>query len=213
MQSFLVKVKAWLQSVQGVLVSFGAFGIFGIALLDAALIPIPGGPDAVVMTLSHLNHAMMPVYVLAAVLGSTLGCLVPYYIGRATGEAALRKFSPDRRARATKLIERYDVWAMLVGAVLPPPFPFKIFLISAGVFRMDVWRFLIALAIGRGVRFLLEGMMAVRYGTQAAELFRQHYSKIGLGLALTVILVVIINTMLRRRQREDISDGDLRTAE
>jgi membrane protein YqaA with SNARE-associated domain len=207
MKGFFLRIKDWL-------IGFGAFGVFGIALLDAALIPIPGGPDAVVMTLSHLNHAMMPVYVLAAVLGSTLGCLVPYWIGRASGEAALRKFSAEKRERANRLIARYDVWAMLVGAVLPPPFPFKIFLITAGIFRMSLWRFLVALAAGRSLRFVLEGVLAVRYGAQAMEIFRHHYPKIGLGIAAAIGVIFIINTLLRRRQRdEDISDGDLRTAE
>lgn len=207
MKGFFFRIKDWL-------IGFGAFGVFGIALLDAALIPIPGGPDAVVMTLSHLNHAMMPVYVLAAVLGSTLGCLVPYWIGRASGEAALRKFSAEKRERANRLIARYDVWAMLVGAVLPPPFPLKVFLITAGVFRMNLWRFLIALAAGRSLRFVLEGVLAVRYGDQAMEIFRHHYPKIGLGIAAAIIVIFIINTLLRRRQRgEEISEGDLRTAE
>ncbi|HZS08330.1 MAG TPA: VTT domain-containing protein [Blastocatellia bacterium] len=199
MKGFFAKVGAWLKAMQGALVSLGAFGVFGIALLDAALIPLPGGPDAVVMTLSHLNHALMPLYVMAAVLGSTLGCLVPYYIGRAGGVRALRKFSDEKRERVTKLLDRYDVWAMLVGAVLPPPFPFKIFLLTAGVFRMNVLRFLIALAIGRSLRFILEGVMAVRYGDQAAEIFRHHYPKIGLGIAALIIAIFVINTLRTRR--------------
>jgi membrane protein YqaA with SNARE-associated domain len=123
---------------------------------------------------------MMPVYVLAAALGATLGCLFPYWIGRKTGEAALRKFSPEKRARVNDLIARYDVWAMLVGAVLPPPFPFKLFLLTAGVFRMRVVRFLAALFIGRCVRFTLEGWMAVRYGEQATEVFK-HENRPGSG--------------------------------
>src|SRR5262249_26785 len=158
-------------------------GVLGIALLDSALIPVPGGADAAVMALSHLNHAMMPVYVLAAVIGSTFGCLIPYWIGRKTGEAALRKFNEEKRTRVNDLIERYDGWAMLVGAVLPPPFPFKLFLLTAGVFRMNVPRFLGVLFVGRSFRFILEGWMAVRYGEQAAEIFWQHYPKIGLGIA------------------------------
>lgn len=214
MKGLIAKITVWLEKIQAVLVSFGIFGVFGIALLDAALIPIPGGPDAVVMTLSHLNHAMMPLYVLAAVLGSTFGCLVPYWIGRVSGEAALRRFSPEKRARATQLLNRYDVWAMLVGAVLPPPFPFKILLISAGVFRMNTLRFLGALAIGRSLRFLLEGVMAVRYGDQAAEIFKHHYPKIGLGIAVAIIAFLILNTRRTRRRKDDeIPEGDLRVAE
>ncbi|MFN0121170.1 MAG: YqaA family protein, partial [Blastocatellia bacterium] len=198
MKTLLAKIMSFLHRLQAILISFGAFGILVIAFLDAALIPIPGGPDAAVMALSHLNHAMMPVYVLAAVVGSTLGCLVPYYIGRAMGEAALRKFTPERRARASELINRYDVWVMLVGAVLPPPFPLKVFLVSAGVFRMSVPWFLVALAIGRSIRFTLEGLAAVYFGDRATDVFRQHYPAIGLGLAVLILLIFLARKFLFR---------------
>jgi len=214
LKSLVAQITAWLAKVKATLVTFGAFGVFAIALLDASFLPIPGGTDAVVMTLSHLNHAMMPLYVLAAVLGATLGCLFPYWIGYKTGGAALRKFSPEKRARAAALLDRYDTWAMLVGAILPPPFPFKILLLTAGAFRMNVWRFLFALALGRGLRFGLEGVMAVRYGDQAAQLFKQHYPMIGLSLAAIIIIALIIKTWLKRRQDEDdLTNGGLSTAE
>ncbi len=214
MKSLVAKIMAWLIKVKAILITFGAPGIFAIALLDASFLPIPGGTDAVVMTLSHLNHTLMPLYVLMAVLGATLGCLFPYWIGYKTGAAALRKFSEEKRERALRLLDRYDTWAMLVGAVLPPPFPFKILLLAAGGFRMNVWRFLFAIALGRSLRFILEGVMAVRYGDQAAELFKHHYPKIGLGIAAVIIVVFIINTLLKRRHDEDdLSDGNLSTAE
>src|SRR5262249_10337220 len=154
----------------------------------------------------HLNHAMMPVYVVAAVIGSTFGCLVPYWIGLKTGEAALRKFSDERRVRVNQLVERYDFWAMLIGALLPPPFPLKIFLLTAGVFRMKVAIFLAALAVGRTVRFVLEGWMAVRYGEQATEIFKQHYPKIGLGITVLVIALFLISKMFARKQDGDLAD-------
>jgi|SRR5262245_15562685 len=203
MNFFLLGLGDVLKTLKASLIGLGSIGILGIALLDSAMIPIPGGADAAVMTLSHLNHAMMGFYVIAAVIGSTLGCLVPYWIGRKTGEAALRKFSEERRAGVNRLVERYDFWAMLVGAVLPPPFPLKLFLLTAGVFRMNVLRFLAALAFGRTARFLLEGWMAVRYGEQAAEIFKQHYPKIGLGIAAAIILILIINTIRSRGEKEE----------
>ena len=207
MNFFLFGVGGVLKSLKTSLIGLGTIGILGIAVLDSAMIPIPGGADAAVMTLSHLNHSMMPVYVIAAVIGSTFGCLVPYWIGRKTGEAALRKFSEERRARVNRLIERYDFWAMLVGAVLPPPFPLKLFLLTAGVFRMNVLRFLAALAFGRTIRFLLEGWMAVRYGEQAAEVFKQHYPKIGVGVAAAIIVILLINTLRSRGEKEEIADA------
>jgi membrane protein YqaA with SNARE-associated domain len=210
LKSFFAKLTAWLTHVKVSLVVLGTPGLLAIALLDASFLPLPGGADAVLMTLAHLNHAMMPIYVLAAVLGSTLGCLFPYWIGRKTGQAALSKFSPEKRERVLHLLDRYDTWAMLVGAVLPPPFPFKLFLITAGVFRMSVWRFLIALAIGRTIRFTLEGVMAVRYGEQAALLFKQHYPKIGLAIAVVIVLLFILNTLRNRKNGED--EGELPNA-
>ena len=108
-----------MKSLQAALIGFGALGVFAIALMDAAFIPLPGGPDGVVMLLAHYNHAMAPAYVAAAIAGSTLGSLLLYFIARKGGQAALRKFSPQKRARVEDLINRYDVWALLLAAVLP----------------------------------------------------------------------------------------------
>src|SRR5262245_12789197 len=204
MTSFLLNAGGVLRSLQALLASFGALGIVAIALLDAGFIPIPGGADLAVMTLSHLHPEFMPVYVLAAVIGSTFGCLAPYWIGRKAGEAGLRKFSAEKRARVSQLIDRYDWWAMSVGAVLPPPFPFKIFLLTAGVFRMKVWRFLLALAFGRFVRFGLLGWLAVNFGDRAAIIFRQHYPKIGLGIAAAIIVICFINILRKRRHGKNV---------
>lgn len=209
MKSFVAKLTAWLKTVPVMLGAFGALGIFTIALLDASFLPLPGGPDAVVMLLSHQDHARMPLYVLAAVLGSTLGCLLPYWVGYKGGAAALRKFSAERRERVTQLIERYDLWAMLVGAILPPPFPLKIFLLSAGVFRVNVWRFLLALGIGRCIRYGLEGGLAVRYGEHAADLFKQHYPKIGLALAVLIIAILIVKTLRNRKNGDEGDESEL----
>ncbi|HEY6402151.1 MAG TPA: VTT domain-containing protein [Blastocatellia bacterium] len=199
----LLGIGGALKSVKAALIGLGALGIFAIALLDAALIPLPGGPDVVVMALAHQNHAMAPVYVMAAIAGSTIGSLLPYFIGLKGGQVALRKFSLKKRARVEDLINRYDVWALLLAAVLPPPFPLKLFLLSAGAFRMRLWRFLAAMVIGRGVRFTLEGWMAVSYGEQAAELFKQHYPKIGLSIAAAIVIIFLLNNLIRRRHLND----------
>lgn len=196
MKSLLHGIGTLLKSIQIALVGLGSLGVLLISFLDAAMIPLPGGPDAAVMALSHLNHSRMPLYVAGAIVGSTFGCLVPYYFGRSTGVAALRRFDPAKIARISSLLDRYDLWSVVVGALLPPPFPFKLFLITAGVFSMNVWRFLVAIAIGRTIRYSLEGWMAVRYGMQATEIFKQHYPKIGLGLAITIVSIIIVRKFI-----------------
>ena len=200
----LLATGGLLKTIQGVLFGLGALGILSIAFLDAGMIPLPGGPDAAVTTLSHLNHRLMPLYVLAAIVGSTFGCLIPYYIGWKTGPSALRRFDTRKIVRVSALLDRYDLWTVLIGAILPPPFPLKLFLIAAGVFRMNLWRFLLALAIGRTVRYSLEGWMAVQYGEHAADLFKQHYPKIGLGLALVILSFFLIRKFLPQNRQESV---------
>ncbi len=200
MKTFLLGIGSALKSLQATLFGLGALGILAIGFIDAASIPLPGGPDVVVMALSHANHSMMPLYVLAAVVGSTAGSLVLYFAARKGGEAVLRKFSPEKRARVEDLLDRYDILAMLLASVLPPPFPFKLFVLSAGAFKMQLWRFVAALVAGRGFRFLLEGWLAVKYGEQAADIFKHHYPKIGLGVAAAIIVIYLFNNLLRRRR-------------
>lgn len=199
MKFLLLGIGGALIKLQVALEALGALGIFAVGLMDAALIPLPGGPDVIVMALAHKNHAMALAYVFAAIAGSTIGSLLPYFIGRKGGQAALRRFSPKKRARVEDLINRYDIWALLLAAVLPPPFPFKLFVLSAGAFRMRLWRFVTAMFIGRGVRFILEGWMAVSYGEQAREIFKQHYPKIGLSIAAAIVIIFLLNNLLKRK--------------
>lgn len=197
---FLTGLMDWFKNLKATLIGFGALGIFLIALMDAAFIPMPGGPDVVVITLSIATPALMPLYVLAAMAGSTIGSLILYFIALKGGQAALRKFSAEKRAKVQKALDEYDIWAMLVAAVMPPPFPFKLFVLSAGAFRMKLWRFVLAMVLGRGFRFVLEGLLAVRYGEQATEILKQHSVKIGLGIAATIILALLVKMLLNRRQ-------------
>ncbi|MBX3276422.1 MAG: DedA family protein [Acidobacteria bacterium] len=208
----LITVGGVFKTLQAGLIAYGAVGLFLIALMDAALIPLPGGPDVVVMALAHHSNSMTPLYVLAAVAGSTLGSLILYSIARAGGEAALRRFSPEKRARAMRMVEKYDFWALLLAAVLPPPFPFKLFVLSAGAFRMKIWRFVSALIIGRGFRFILEGLAAVYYGEMAADMIKQHYPKIGLGIAAAIVAIFLGNLLRSRRRDAEIEDGQTSSA-
>lgn len=202
MKWLLRKITNGLTSVREFLIPFGAAGLFAIALLDSALIPLPGGPDAVMILLSTQSPARMPFYALGATAGSVVGCLILYYISKRAGRSALDKFSEEKRARVKELVDRYDVLSVLVASVLPPPFPFKLFVITAGVFRLSVVRFAIAVAIGRAFRFLLEGFLAVRYGEQAGELLKRNYPVVGLGIAALIVAVFVARGLLNRKGKK-----------
>ena len=203
MKWLLRKITNGLEHVKDYLVAFGPFGLFAIALLDSALIPLPGGPDAVMLILSAQagSYALMSLYALAATSGSVIGCLILYYISRRAGRRALEKFPPAKRARVKAWVDRYDVLSVLVASVLPPPFPFKLFVITAGVFRLSVMRFTAAVAAGRAFRFLLEGFLAVRYGDEAKDLLARHYPSIGLGLAALLIMVFVLRAWVKKRRK------------
>lgn len=206
MKWLLRKVTNGLTSVSQYLLAYGPFGLFGIALLDSALIPLPGGPDAVLILLSTARPAWVPIYVAAATLGSVIGCVIFYYISRRAGRSALKRFSPRRQARVKELIDRYDVLSVLVSSILPPPFPFKLFIATAGVFRFSVVRFALAVAAGRAFRYALVGYLAAHYGEHARELLAQYYPYLGLGLAVLLIAVFVLRNVLKKRGRSE--DGD-----
>ncbi len=198
---WLKKLGDWLGQVSEYLQTFGPAGLFAVALLDSALIPMAGGPDAVMMALSVHRPGMMPVYALSATLGSTIGCVILYFISQKAGRKALEKFSESKQKKVKDWIDRYDVLSVLVASVLPPPFPFKLFVITAGVFRFPVLRFAVAIAAGRAFRFGLEAYLAANYGEQAKELFARYYPYIGLGVAALVVLFVMLRNLSKRRRR------------
>jgi membrane protein YqaA with SNARE-associated domain len=194
----LRKITNGLGQVSQYLVSFGPFGLFTIALLDSAMVPLPGGVDAVLILLSTARPAWWPIYALSATLGSVIGCIILYYLSKKAGRRALSRFSEAKQRRVKELIDRYDVLSVLVASLLPPPFPFKLFVITTGVFRLNVWRFAAAIAAGRAFRFLLEGYLAARYGEHAKDLLARYYPVIGLGLAVLTVLVFLARRLRRR---------------
>ncbi len=202
MKWLLRKITNGLDHVSQYLVAFGPFGIFAIALLDSALIPLPGGPDAVMILLSAARPAWMPLYALAGTIGSVIGCIILYYISCRAGSRALERVSVEKRARVKELVDRYDVLSVLIASVLPPPFPFKLFVITAGVFRLSLLRFAVAIAAGRAFRFLLEGYFAVRYGEQAKDFMANNYPVIGLSVAALIVILFVARNLMRRKTAE-----------
>lgn len=198
MKSFLHPITKGLTRVSEYLITFGAFGLFAVALLDSTFVPLPSSADALMLLLSTANPARMPLYAFMATAGSALGCWILYLISRRAGSRALNKFSPAKQKKVKDWIDRYDMFSVLVATLLPPPFPFKLFVVTAGVFRFSLVRFMIAIVVGRAFRFLLEGYFAVRYGAEAKVLLARYYPWIGLGLAVGIVLFLIIRKLLKR---------------
>ena len=207
MKPFIHKITGGLTKFSHYLVSFGPLGLLAIAFLDSLFIPMPGGVDAVLLLLAASRPSWVLIYVAAATIGSTAGCVGLYKISQRAGHRALNRFSEKKQKRVKDLIDRYDVLAVLVASLLPPPFPFKLFVVSAGVFRLNLVRFTIAIAAGRTFRYLLEGYLAARYGEHAREILSRYYPAIGIGLALLIIILFVGKNMMRRSAApEPVSD-------
>ena len=188
----------WLTRLSEYLITYGAFGLFMVALLDSTFVPLPSSADALMLLLSTANPSWMLLYAFMATAGSAVGCLILYLISRRAGARALNRFSEVKRNKVKNWIERYDIFAVVAATLMPPPFPFKVFVVSAGVFRFSLLRFMLAIIVGRGFRFLLEGYFAVRYGAQAKEILAKYYPWIGLGLVVGIVIFVLLRQKFKR---------------
>src|SRR5881394_3133128 len=197
--SFMAKMSHKLGKFGAFVAAFGGPGLFVLCVLDSTFVPLPSSADALLIILSTSNPHWMPVYVVLAVAGSTVGCVILYLISRRAGARALSRFPEAKQKRVKDWIAKYDVLSVLVACLLPPPFPFKLFVVTTGVMRLSVIRFTLAIALGRSFRYLLLGYLAARYVEHAKEILGKYYPWIGLGLAILIVIFFITRSFLKRR--------------
>jgi len=180
--------------------SLGGPGLFLVAALDSTFLPLPGITDLLlVVTVTRRPNAML-AYVLLTVAGSVAGCLVMHAIGRKGGEALVRRrFTGETTERAMTALQRNGVMAVLIPSLLPPPAPFKIFVLLAGVVGISAVRLATAIAIGRFGRYLALGLLTIRYGSRAMAYMRERGAIVSLvavaALAAGFVLYLIAARM------------------
>ena len=179
--------EAFASWLEGVASSLGGPGLFVVAFLDSSFLSLPEINDVLVVLMVTRDKVRMPYYAAMATMGSVTGCLVLYGLGRRGGEAIVReRVTGPRLETAMRLFRRFGALAIIVPALLPPPAPFKVFVLLSGVVRVPWLRFCGAVAVGRGIRYFGEGLLAVRYGDQAIEFLR------GNGLLVSSVLAVLM---------------------
>jgi LPXTG-motif cell wall-anchored protein len=195
-------VQSFIKWVYGLALSFGGPGLFVVAFLDSSFISLPQINDLLVVAMVLENPALMPYYVAMATLGSVVGCFVIYLLANKGGEAVLRRrLSSGRVDRALGLYRRYGVLALMVPALLPPPAPFKLFVLGAGLAGVRPLKFVLGIAIARALRYGILGILTIYYGQQAVELMRANGPAVGLALAGIIVLAAIGWFFWRKRQR------------
>jgi membrane protein YqaA with SNARE-associated domain len=173
--------------IQAFALALGAPGLFLVALLDSSLVPLPEVNDLLLVFMVTAHKPRMLLYASVAVLGSLAGSLLLFVLGQRGGEALLRKrFGSVRLDRARRTLQRYGVVSVLITCLLPPPAPFKLFMLLAGAAGISVGRFAIAIAIGRSVRFFGLAFLAVRYGDRALQLIHDE------GVTVSLVLIGLL---------------------
>lgn len=163
------------------IMSLGGLGIFILAIGDSSFLSVPEGNDILIILLSAGGSwGHMAYFVGLTILGSVIGCLLLYLVGRKGGNPILRKrFSEQRIEWAENLFKRYGILTVLIPSIIPPPMPFKVFVLSAGVFRLNLAAFLTAVVIGRTIRYSTWGILAVLYGASVKEYMQGNLYTIG----------------------------------
>ena len=189
-----------IQTLRELALDAGLPGVLGLSFVDSAGIPTGGGPDVAVVILSGLQPDFLRVvlFVVAATLGSTAGCSVLYFFGRKGGELALRRFDITHRDRVKDQIDRNGFGAIFIAAMGPPPFPTKLFVISAGVFGMPLMTLVTSIMVGRALRYSIAAYLVVVLGEQAIVFLHDHAAHALVAVLLLAVLFGLVQ-LLRRR--------------
>lgn len=188
----------WIGRLTPWLSGLGPVGLFAITFLDGAAIPIVGGPEAMTVVLAWKQPSQLPWIVLAAAAGAALGGLVFYKLGDASGRRVLAKLQPARREWLQRQVSRHAFWTLLVAVLLPPPFPTKPFVLTAGAIGTPVRTFLAATFTGRVLRFSALAYIGFRFGEEAARIVATHYPTILIVLVGLVLAGLAGRAMFRR---------------
>jgi membrane protein YqaA with SNARE-associated domain len=211
LQAVTAAIQAWASQL-------GGLGLFVIAALDSSFLSFPQVNDLLIMFLSTKFPSRMPYYATMTTLGSLLGCFALYVVARRGGESFLRRrISGPRLNRGLELYERHGLLAVVVPSLLPPPVPFKLFVLLAGAARVSPIKFGLAVVIGRSIRYFGQGYLAVLYGERAAVLVQEHGTEVGVALAGLALVIGISYYLWQKRKvtgvRRDQTGGSPNTDE
>ncbi|MGH9863408.1 MAG: YqaA family protein [Candidatus Acidiferrales bacterium] len=206
LQGLLAKLPAWAQSlIVSLLGTAGGWGLLVIAFIDSSFGTLPIINDALVIALTLQNPEGMVFYASMATLGSVLGCATIFYLAHKGGEVVLQKrMSPQQIERLRSWYEKNEFLTVALPAVLPPPTPFKLFVLAAGVFQVRFRYFLVALVVGRGLRYFMWGFLTIRYGDQTIVFLRSNYLQVsGVVVVLMLALWLIVRLVDRYSGRTE----------
>lgn len=196
MKRFIATLQAW-----------GPLGVFFIAILDSAGIPVVGGVDALVVLFAVQVPDAAYVTAAIAVVGSLIGSLILYYLARRGGEAYYERHTRTARGiRMKQWFLEYGLLTVFVPALVPIPMPLKLFIIAAGAFEVNALVFTAVLTAARVPRYFMLAWMGRRLGHQTLPFLAHHvWLLLGIAAALFVVLYLVIKLIDRRRKLRDLT--------
>ena len=181
---------------------YGGPGLAVVAFLDSSFLSLPEVSDLLIVLFVVRDPQNWFYYGLITTAGSVLGCYALYALGRKGGDEFLRKRFHERHIdRALAWFQRYGLLVVIVPSILPPPTPFKVFVLMAGVASVRPVSFVIAVVVGRGFRYIGEAWLAYRYGEDARIFISQNLARVSVGLAVVVLVAGVAVVLWRRRSR------------
>jgi membrane protein YqaA with SNARE-associated domain len=195
----MARITAWIKAFA---IGIGGPGLFIIGFLDSSFLSFPEINDILVIVMVTQHPHRMVFYASMATLGSIAGCLALYYVALKGGQALVEKrFKGGMIEWGAGLMKKYGAMALLVPALLPPPAPFKIFVLLAGVAAVPIRTFVTAIAVGRGVRYFGEGLLAVLWGEQALAYLEHNGRTVGLWMGGLALAGGMVYYLWRKRRK------------
>lgn len=186
----------------------GGLGFIPLGLLDGSVIPLPGSMDVLKIVLSARQRELWFYYALMATMGSVIAGFVTYRLARKGGKEILeRKFTAKRLKKVYRIFGRWGFGAIAVAALLPPPAPMVPFVFAAGAMQYSVKKFLVALTLGRIIRYSFLAYLAARYGRQVLTVITQHAHPVAIAVVSLIVagMAVLIFFVARKRKKPEHS--------
>jgi membrane protein YqaA with SNARE-associated domain len=188
-----IKLPLWLAAL---VATMGGAGLFVATFLDSSILTLPFIADALVIELSIQRPARMPYYCAMAALGSLAGCIWIYLLAKKGGEVYFHRHRGAHKVKGW--VQRNAFLSVFIPGILPPPFPFKVFVLAEGVFQVPLKTFVLALLLGRGLRYFLEGILAVRYGNAVLPFLMAHRMGFAFGVLGALLVLYIASRLVFR---------------
>jgi membrane protein YqaA with SNARE-associated domain len=187
--------------------TLGGPGVALIAFLDSSFLTFPEVSDALIVVLTVAHPAWWFYYGALATVGSTLGCVALFVVARKGGDAVLSKWvAPETKDRLFAMFKRFGLLTVVFGSLMPPPMPFKPFVVLAGATGVPMATFVGVVVASRGFRYIGEAWLARLYGQQALAYMNRNVGRVSMWVAI-VFVAGAVGFLVWKRLRPGYNRG------